>query len=351
MRFPNRFTLGINDDHAKVEAGSQKPQVRREPLTADRAREVSPVPLLSSGASEFSPLLSTVTCSTVSRQRGSLLLTPVEHPSPRRGFTLTEMLVVCGIIVVLISILIPATVAARNRARMATCASNLRQIGAGIFQYASDNRGYYPSRPINAPAGIKPNQILIWGVDIRVPLNAYIDWNRLSCPFAPRPLNYTNITGYSDVEWTYELWLGWQYQVPYNGVNEKGAFKVGRPFTFQGKSFSILASDEQYDQNTAVNGSNFVSEGEHPTTGMDVLDYTMPENGSPGDYFTRWNNTTTQRGPVDLNFLWNDGSVSTISRIPMNYWVAGPTFRPDVAAVDAYDTENQAWLVPLPSGH
>ena len=63
----------------------------------------------------------------------------------RTAFTLVELLVVIGIIVVLAAILLPALGAARERAKRAACLSNLRQIGAGMMMYANTFRGKYPN--------------------------------------------------------------------------------------------------------------------------------------------------------------------------------------------------------------
>ena len=55
----------------------------------------------------------------------------------RTGFTLMELLVVMAIIALLASILLPALNAARVRAYDSDCASNLRQIGTAMYQYAT----------------------------------------------------------------------------------------------------------------------------------------------------------------------------------------------------------------------
>ena len=73
-------------------------------------------------------------------------------PGKRSAFTLIELLVVIAIIAILAAILFPVFAQAREKARQASCTSNLKQVGLAMLMYAQDYDETLPWAAYN-PAG------------------------------------------------------------------------------------------------------------------------------------------------------------------------------------------------------
>lgn len=85
-------------------------------------------------------------------------------PAPRRryprGFTLIELLVVIAIIAILAAILFPVFAQAREKARSASCVSNLKQMSTAVLMYAQDFDEIYP-------IGVQDDWNMSWPVKVQ----------------------------------------------------------------------------------------------------------------------------------------------------------------------------------------
>ena len=127
----------------------------------------------------------------------------------RRGFTLIELLVVIAIIAILAAILFPVFARAREKARQASCSSNLKQIVLAGLMYAQDYDGRFPYN--HASVQVAGRWLEWWTV-----LQPYIkNWQAFTCP--SNSINIYNGVNYGkrgcgdsilSGEGSYEFWSG-----------------------------------------------------------------------------------------------------------------------------------------------
>lgn len=132
----------------------------------------------------------------------------------RRGFTLVELLVVISIIGLLMGLLIPAVMAARDRANSIECTNNLRQLALATIAYES-RRGQYPgfvnkignkraTWVVALTADLERNDLWAAWSDPTVDPGPTIFWSLLVCPrdvesMSGNPLCYAANCGRPDV--------------------------------------------------------------------------------------------------------------------------------------------------------
>mgnify|MGYP002624098560 CR=1 FL=1 len=138
--------------------------------------------------------------------------------SRRCAFTLVETLVVISIIMLLISIMLPALGKSRETARRSICASNMRQALIGITGMADQSNGKLPSGKRNVVGGYAAEHCIWvsdkWHDDVKAVAGGSDDL--FEC------VNFVGGFGYQN---QYGWVIGYNYLGGHPRMNELGYFK------------------------------------------------------------------------------------------------------------------------------
>ena len=170
------------------------------------------------------------------------------------GFTLIELLVVIAIIAILAAILFPVFAQAREQARLASCASNVRQMTLAFRQYSQDYDENLPPRRISGANDPNNPDAAPYAANWKHLLQPYAkSYDILKCPSNPAARFYDEsdptlkkyLTGVTP---TYRGYFYFQaYYKQGAGVPGKGSFQNYREVSFPFPSTTVLIGENKAD--------------------------------------------------------------------------------------------------------
>lgn len=221
-----------------------------------------------------------------------------------------ELLVVISIIGLLVALLLPALGQAKYEAKLVQCMTHLQQMNVGVMSYASDYADHYPLR-----LGIWNQQ---WSVlnaikdhrnppnDDRPRLKPYMHLKLLNCPLGPNPdLDLESV----ETQWIYGGYIMlWNIQYTRQPLRARVGDSV---IDLVGREHRVLAGDaDMCDPPQPWRSST------HPVPGYYV------STAGWNDWMIEGENSRTH--PIDLNFLYDDGSVRRLGKV-IDAWPSPPS--------------------------
>lgn len=145
-------------------------------------------------------------------------------PEGRTGFTLVELLVVIAVLAIIIALLLPAVMHARESARRTDCQSRLRQVGLALLHHEHTFGSFPPGYRVVSPSRTFVADVLPGLEQTNIDFDLERDWNDprntdavrtplkiLLCPSAPNH-------GRRDPQWAGLMPAAGDY-APTHGVN------------------------------------------------------------------------------------------------------------------------------------
>jgi hypothetical protein len=220
----------------------------------------------------------------------------------QQAFTRTDLCVATMVVALLLCLSIPALAKMQPRSQRASCANNLRQFGAALMMYASDNDNCLPVRRFY-PAW--PTSLLPYYHDLRV----------LACP-SDLPKDFGNYPNYP-ADTAPRSYI-------YNGWNDYFIIRFGQSPISRPPTNSLSVSAVPYPAATITMGEKQTQSGHLYMDYEGYDDITQLEQARHG-------NDSEPTGWSGSNHAFVDGSVRFLrfgaGFSPINQWAVLDTWR------------------------
>lgn len=258
--------------------------------------------------------------------------------SLKPAFTIVELLVVVGVIIVLVAILLPSLESGRYQAKLAKCATQQKTIGDASRSYAADNLTYYPNRD-NGNQWDGDPMMVRWvkgslNFDQREKFKPYMNIAVFSDPLMDGPK--LDDPKYDDPNVTLDQRpnLMGDYAI-FGGLHRKSKGfqameRVGQKIEIADWStttanpprrlYNLLTADWDLYRNGTARAN-------HPDISSPAVMRIRTAGYQPGGdnvQSNRWIAGNSASRPVDLNFGYADGSVKRLSQVERKMALTDP---------------------------
>jgi prepilin-type N-terminal cleavage/methylation domain-containing protein len=262
------------------------------------------------------------------------------------GFTLVELLVVITIILVLLAMLTPALDRAIYQAELAVCQANLHAIGTMALTYGAEYRRQYPSREgVAGSRGVARDAD--WNasrlqlglthnggaknadqqLDERPVIAPYLSINRALRDPLTQAVDLEADQREATIFAGYDLWYSWRFD-GFRAMSRIGdRFTLNTPQLGRTYEWNLLAGDLNGEtvSSRGYQASHHDADGVMPSVAYqsELIDVGLFGVAAGRLTFSRWQTPVSgggiERGDVDLNYAYDDGSTGQITDVGTSY--------------------------------